>query len=293
MAMSGKIMGLVWEMELPHGEKYVLLAMADHADHEGNHVRPSVDLICWKTDYSERQVRRLVGQLRKRRILIVTAKATNRRPAEYRIDVNAAPRKPARLPERDDTMAPQEDARPDTMAPQKKQRGHGDTSRPDTMAPQRRAKKAHGGHGDTSRGAIMMSPDPSWNHDHDHAMPDQRERESRARAHEHWAVVEWLGAFPQIRLTDEQAQLIAEQVTNHSAWTLTRQDYMGSPRWKRDNIGNVLDRYKRHVKDLSDGRQTSPSAGLGASQRRNGRRDDATDWAAIAREHFGSAEDDE
>jgi hypothetical protein len=32
--MSGKIMGQVWDLALPHAELFVLLAMADHADHE-------------------------------------------------------------------------------------------------------------------------------------------------------------------------------------------------------------------------------------------------------------------
>jgi hypothetical protein len=33
--MSAKQTGLVWELNLPHNEAWVLMAMADHADHEG------------------------------------------------------------------------------------------------------------------------------------------------------------------------------------------------------------------------------------------------------------------
>ncbi len=33
--MSGKISGMVWDADLPRNLKYVLLAYADHADHEG------------------------------------------------------------------------------------------------------------------------------------------------------------------------------------------------------------------------------------------------------------------
>ena len=33
--MSAKQTGLVWELALPHNEAWVLMAMADHADHEG------------------------------------------------------------------------------------------------------------------------------------------------------------------------------------------------------------------------------------------------------------------
>jgi len=61
--MSGKIMGAVWELALSRPKQVVLLAMADHADHEGRNVRPSVPLVAWKTGYSERQVQRIIGQL--------------------------------------------------------------------------------------------------------------------------------------------------------------------------------------------------------------------------------------
>ena len=57
--MSGKITGLVWESDLPQNEKYVLLAYADHADHEGNGIFPSVGLIAWKTGYTPRNIKRI------------------------------------------------------------------------------------------------------------------------------------------------------------------------------------------------------------------------------------------
>ena len=63
-------MGRVWELELPHEEKWVLMALADHADHNGENVRPGVGLIAWKTDYSTRQVQRILARLRQRDILI-------------------------------------------------------------------------------------------------------------------------------------------------------------------------------------------------------------------------------
>jgi hypothetical protein len=36
--MSAKQTGLVWELDLPHNEAWVLMAMADHADHDGHNV---------------------------------------------------------------------------------------------------------------------------------------------------------------------------------------------------------------------------------------------------------------
>lgn len=61
--MSVKIMGIVWEADLPQREKFVLLAYADHADHEGNNVFPSIGLIAWKTGYDSRTIQRITKKL--------------------------------------------------------------------------------------------------------------------------------------------------------------------------------------------------------------------------------------
>ena len=68
--MSGKIMGQVWELDLPHAEQLVLLAMADHADHEGNNIFPSVGLVAWKTGYSHRQTQRIIKILVDKGLLV-------------------------------------------------------------------------------------------------------------------------------------------------------------------------------------------------------------------------------
>lgn len=54
--MSAKISGKVWELELDPMDKLVLLALADHADHEGNNVRPGNDLLCAKTGLSQQTI---------------------------------------------------------------------------------------------------------------------------------------------------------------------------------------------------------------------------------------------
>ena len=61
--MSSKIMGLVWDADIKQNLKLVLLADADHADHEGNNVFPSVALIARKTGYTDRQVQRITADL--------------------------------------------------------------------------------------------------------------------------------------------------------------------------------------------------------------------------------------
>ena len=68
--MSVRIMSQVWELKLPHATKFVLLAMADHADHDGNNVYPSVHTIANKTGYSDRQVQRIITSLEDQGLLI-------------------------------------------------------------------------------------------------------------------------------------------------------------------------------------------------------------------------------
>lgn len=79
--MSGKVMGHVWDLDLPHNKLIVLLAYTDHAQHDGRNIYPSVGLIAWKTGYSERQVQRITKELVKDELLIpegVASKGTNK-----------------------------------------------------------------------------------------------------------------------------------------------------------------------------------------------------------------------
>jgi len=91
--MSWKISGLVWELDLTHSQQSVLLAVADHAKHDGSDVFPSVARIAWKTGYSDRQVRRTMKDLRELGILILIKEANRYRPREYKIDISAGKKK--------------------------------------------------------------------------------------------------------------------------------------------------------------------------------------------------------
>lgn len=62
--MSVKVMGLVWDLELPADQKLVLLALADHADHSGENCRPGIALLARKCSYSERQIQYVIGRLK-------------------------------------------------------------------------------------------------------------------------------------------------------------------------------------------------------------------------------------
>jgi hypothetical protein len=71
--MSVKIMAQVWDLDnekIAREEKYILLAYADHADHEGNNMFPSIATICKKTGYKERAVQIITRSLEAKGYLI-------------------------------------------------------------------------------------------------------------------------------------------------------------------------------------------------------------------------------
>lgn len=63
-------MGRVWEMDLPPNKLLVMLALADHADHDGENIYPSQTTVAEKTGYSARSVRRILRELRDEHHLI-------------------------------------------------------------------------------------------------------------------------------------------------------------------------------------------------------------------------------
>jgi hypothetical protein len=109
--MSVLVMGQVWELDLPHQEVLVLLAMADHADHEGRHVRPSLGLLSWKTNYSKRQIIRIMQSLEAKRLIRVRKSGGGRgRVTEYALLLENGVRKaPFR---KDDNLTPFDDEAP-------------------------------------------------------------------------------------------------------------------------------------------------------------------------------------
>lgn len=68
--MSVKIMSLIFDSHLERDKRFILLALGDHADHDGRSIYPSVATIARKTGYSERQTQRILAALAVDRILI-------------------------------------------------------------------------------------------------------------------------------------------------------------------------------------------------------------------------------
>lgn len=93
--MSAKISGKVWELDLDPTEKLVLLALADHADHEGNNVRPGNDLLVAKTGLSQQTISTKITKFIELGILEPTKDGRGRGVVrEFSIEPERAERKP-------------------------------------------------------------------------------------------------------------------------------------------------------------------------------------------------------
>lgn len=92
--MSAKVSGKVWELELDPIDKLVLLALSDHADHEGNNVRPGNDLLCAKTGLTQPTVTAKIKRLTEAGILDPQTGKTGRgNIREFSIVTDHIPRK--------------------------------------------------------------------------------------------------------------------------------------------------------------------------------------------------------
>ncbi|NIN36611.1 MAG: DUF4326 domain-containing protein [Gammaproteobacteria bacterium] len=90
--MSIKIMTEVWGADLSHRDILVLMALADHADHDGNNAYPAIRRLAWKVGYSETTVRRALQSMTEAGIL-----TANERPGyttNYSIHIDKIPHKP-------------------------------------------------------------------------------------------------------------------------------------------------------------------------------------------------------
>ena len=138
--MSVKAMAWVWDQDIPREQKFVLLAYADHADHDGGNIYPAVDTIAKKTGYSDRSVQRVTRELVAVGLLIpegVSKLQTNC----FRIPING-----------DDKISPPiyRGAKGDKMSPQG-----------DKITPGGDTGVTRGVTKSTQRGDIAMSPEPS------------------------------------------------------------------------------------------------------------------------------------
>lgn len=95
--MSAKQMGRVFDVQAEPTTKLVLLALADHVNHDGGECWPSVGYLAWKTGLAERTVQYILKDLREAGVLeVVQRKGGGRRRSRvYRMNLEALPMQPA------------------------------------------------------------------------------------------------------------------------------------------------------------------------------------------------------
>lgn len=86
--MSVKISGQVWELELDPMDKFFLLCVADHADHDGKNIKPGNDLICAKTGLSHQTVSAKIAKFTEAGVLIPATESYGRgKPREFEMEL--------------------------------------------------------------------------------------------------------------------------------------------------------------------------------------------------------------
>ncbi len=103
--MSVRQMGIVWELDLAPNKRLVLLAYADHADDDGEHVYPSLARVARKTGYSRDQVRRISRELVEDGLMELVEKnpdgnPNGNRPHRYRMTLEGGSKLPPLKPRR-------------------------------------------------------------------------------------------------------------------------------------------------------------------------------------------------
>ena len=103
--MSIRLMTVVWDIDLPPGEKLVLLALADQANDQGTQCWPSVETIAHRSGQGVRTVRRALASLEKAGHL--TRKHRDGTSTQYHVHPgqNGSPAKQAPLPKTTKTPA--------------------------------------------------------------------------------------------------------------------------------------------------------------------------------------------
>jgi Helix-turn-helix domain len=93
--MSGRLMGAVFDLDIPASWKLVLLAMADHAHDDGTSCYPSIETLARKTSQSRRGVQKIMRRLEEAGLIEPSkvSRGGRRRSTEYTLTLaNSEPR---------------------------------------------------------------------------------------------------------------------------------------------------------------------------------------------------------
>ena len=152
--MSVKLMGQVWEMELPRGEQLVMLALADHGEDDGSQIFPSVARLAWKTGYKERQVQNILRSLEAKGLIEAVAYPQGGRghATEFKMNLEKGAKKTP------------------YVKGAKSERVQNPAQRVQSSTPK--------GAKSSTKGAIAIAPQPSYNHQLESSIEPSREAAS-------------------------------------------------------------------------------------------------------------------
>lgn len=111
-SLSISLMADVWRRTCTHAQQSILLALVDHGDDFGGRIYPSYAYLAWKTQYSARQVMRVIGELIELGVLKKVERGNSHKKSN-RYTVNLA-KLPLKLPFRTSDTMSQLDAQPVT-----------------------------------------------------------------------------------------------------------------------------------------------------------------------------------
>lgn len=85
--MSARLMGAAFYVRIPTSEKFLLLALCDHANDDGHHIWPGQARLSVKVDLTPRRIRQLMVSLKDRGLVERLRGSAPGRGSEYRIDI--------------------------------------------------------------------------------------------------------------------------------------------------------------------------------------------------------------
>jgi len=158
--VSGKLVGQVYDLDLPHNEQSIMLALADHGHDDGSHIHPSVSYLAWKTGYTDRQVQTILRRLEAKGLIEPVAYATGGRgkATEYQMHIERGVKKSPYVPPKGEAItSPYPDAKGEVIAsPYEK----GEVSKRVKSGAQKGEVSRRKGEVSAQKGEVIASPQP-------------------------------------------------------------------------------------------------------------------------------------
>ena len=73
--MSYRLQPLIWNTDMKPSQRFVMLALVDYADDNGQNIYPSIETLSRKTGYSERNVQRILKSLEDEGLILIVGRS--------------------------------------------------------------------------------------------------------------------------------------------------------------------------------------------------------------------------